>query len=168
MLRVIFHTGQMRYCNIWSTHRLLLWITKDPCCFKANILRFSVSNEFAIEAHLIFCIVHIGTVSSQFFHHYDIRIAYTITFSAGWISLDVWAVVFHPHLLINKAMKLTLHCIFSHINSIDTIKSPMLARAILKIIILTSILFTNGEKDGVLHPFGSQCKLKMKYSTFLH
>ena len=83
--------------------------------------------------------------------------------------ITMLAVVFHPLQLTIKSMKLTLHCIFSHINNTYTIEFP-LAHADgmyhsenhwqLPHVNISHILFTNKEKDGIPlnQHYASQCK----------
>lgn len=124
------------YCNVminqvWVlTFNKLKWQGATLRGRKTTVLKFGVSTEFATEALLIICMVHKGTVGSQFFCHYDIRIICRLSGQAECIHSPtrnfsrcvntMLAVVFHSPQLTKKSMKLALHCIFSHINNIYT------------------------------------------------
>lgn len=84
--------------------------------------------------------------------------------------ITMLAVVFHPLQLTINSMKLTLHCIFSHINNTYTIEFPLEhADGMyhsenhwqLPHVNISYILFTNREKDGI--PLNQHCSSQCKW-----
>lgn len=84
--------------------------------------------------------------------------------------ITMLAEVFHPLQLTINSMKLTLHCIFSHINNTYTIEFPLEhADGMyhsenhwqLPHVNISYILFTNREKDGI--PLNQHCSSQCKW-----